>query len=405
MPDDFRINRHIEVADETAKSMKRICLAGLVFGSFILYNVLAPYSENFDKSQGILKEVEEKKAEIAEKYTALSEVQLLSKAVAQVEETVQGAPWQRHKNKLIATYSSIKGTAGATREHYQDLANETVNAIAEDVKAAISPLDQTLISNPDLKKTLPQIEAMQADLSDSIETWRTQKWGKEWYGTIAAKNETVNAVNADVEGRVADMGAQVKKEIGLLSTTLKNAEDEIQADLNNKKVEVEAKKVELDKLEEKMRTVLPSWVPDRIGIEEMVQAFPLIVFGIAMYLLFSGVSLTRHHQEAARARLWTPEEQQDPLYSSPWTLIYRGPSGTTNTVFLYTAVFVVSWIFVKEGGDILLKWLATANEPLVSESLYRPAVIGMYVALAAGLGCVLLCTWKSFVGHEKSSER
>jgi hypothetical protein len=150
-----------------------------------------------------------------------------------------------------------------------------------------------------------------------------------------------------------------------------------------------------------MRSVLPGWVRDFVGIEDMVQGFPLIVFGIAMYLLYSGISLTRHHAVVAKARQWTPEEKQDPLFSAPWTLIYRGPIGTATTIILYTGVFVVAWIFVREGGDILIEWLDAGNTPAVSESMYQPTRNGMFVFLLGGFGYVLWCILKSCLQRER----
>ncbi len=325
---------------------------------------------------------------------------MLRAEVTQVLETIQQAPWKTHKNKLIEAYRDFAKPPRASVKEYQAMADETVEAIAEDLREAILPLDMALKSNPDLKKILPGINAKREKLSVSIDTWEADTLGKVWYGTKRDKAETVSVVNNSVESRVAGMGADVESGVKRLSASIQEDEDELQGQLNRMRQQVLEKEAELDELEEKMRSALPSWVRDHIGIEHMVQGFPLIMFGIAMYLLFSGIFLTRHHQEVARARSWSTEEQQDPLYSSPWTLIYRGPIGTTITVSLYAGVLALSWIFVKEGGDILFKWLATGHEPAVSESLYRPVRNGMFAALLGALGYVMWCITKSFLGRK-----
>ncbi len=401
MSDDFRITRHVEVADQTARAMKRISLAGLVFGSFILVNVLYPYSKDFDESRDRRASVTQIKSEVARTTASLREVRELSGVVTETMDTIQRAPWQSHKNDLIATYADMRDRGVGTRADYQSHADATIEKIAGDIRGAISPLRTKLESTPELKRAVPEIDAKQEALTDSINDWEKSNIGTRWYGTIQGKEAALSDVNENVEGHVADMATQVTSSIDRFSAAVRNSEKQLENDLARQEQEAREAAAKLKELEDKMQSVLPAWVRGLINIEQMVQIFPIIVFGIAVYLLYSGISLTRHHEIVAQARQWSPEERQDPLYSAPWTLVYRGRVGTATTIILYTSVVVVSWIFVREGGDILIEWINTGHEPAVSKAIYKPAINGISALLFVGLGYVIWRTLKSQIRPQR----
>ena len=190
------------------------------------------------------------------------------------------------------------------------------------------------------------------------------------------------------------LASDVELSIDRLSASVDAAEERLIQDLEQLEKEEVAEKAKLDVLNTKMQSAMPTWARNLITVEQMVQMFPLIVFGFAFYLLYSGLSLTRHHEVIAHARQWTDEDNRDPLYSAPWTLIYRGGMGTATTIALYAGVFVVSWTFIKIGGDILLEWLGTGHVPAVNEAVFRPVINSIFVLLVAGLAFVLWRTLK-----------
>ena len=396
MSDDFRIKRHVEVAAQTARAMKRISLAGLVFGSFILVNVLQPYSDDFDTYLLRRESVDEKETAVTKTTEALQAVRVLSGQVTQTMETIKRAPWKSHKDELIETYADMQARETGTPSEYQSLADATVERIADDIRLAISPVGNTLETNPDLRQAIPEIDGQQNELTAWINTWEKEKLGDVWYGTIGGKETTLRDVNNNVEGRVGDMATEVEHSIDRLSATVDATKRRFDEDLARQKREALDEQAKLDTLNEKMQSVMPTWVRGLISVEQMVQMFPLIVFGIAVYLLYSGLSLTRHHEIIAHAKRWTTEERQDPLYSAPWTLVYRGRIGTATTIVLYAGVFAVSWMFVNVGGDVLLAWLGTGHVPAVNQAVFRLAINSILVLLFAGLACVL---WRTLKGQ------
>ena len=97
---------------------------------------------------------------------------------------------------------------------------------------------------------------------------------------------------------------------------------------------------------------MPQWVKGMITVEQMVQIYPLITLGVALYIFTLGLALTGHYRIIASDMKWSSEESSDPTYSSVWTLTFRGVFGTALTLAIYLTTFACLWFFFEHGATI-----------------------------------------------------
>ena len=53
MSKDFQVERHKKLWDERTRQARRLVFGGLIFGGFLLLNVLEPYSKDLDTKNAI----------------------------------------------------------------------------------------------------------------------------------------------------------------------------------------------------------------------------------------------------------------------------------------------------------------------------------------------------------------
>ena len=332
---------------------------------------------------------------------SITRVREFDKILASASATVEQAPWQAHKDELIETYRQMQGGEPAPPERYQQIADLTVGKIAADVRKAMQPLHQAAISDPGIQKDLAGIEKSTNRVLGSIDRWEQDNLGRRWFSTISSKNRTLHTLNSDVEDDLSSVVGQVSNSIDELSAEIETTQEELSGQYSSLEQKAQEQESALAVLEEEMQSVLPAWVRGLIGVEDMVQAFPFVVLGVAMYLLVSALLLTRHYRSMAIGRQWSRHEQNNPLYSSPWTLVYRGPAGTAATITLYALVFAISIYLAWAGGRILLEWIATGHEPALTNVNYQVLLYTAHGVLVAGFAVVLIKLLKDRAGDDE----
>jgi hypothetical protein len=166
---------------------------------------------------------------------------------------------------------------------------------------------------------------------------------------------------------------------------------ELEKRLGQLQAETTIKELLLEELKEKMETILPQWVRGMVTVEQMVQVYPLIMLGIAIYVLGIGLALTGHYRVIANDMKWSGEERSDPAYSSLWTLTYRGPYGTGLILAVYLVTFTCLWAFFEQGVTIFSTWHeAVGKDPVKGLSMVRPADWVVRVIWLAGVALVVL---------------
>lgn len=401
MADDYRLSRHVQIWDQQNKTMKRVALAALVFSSFMLVNILRPYSEDFEESREKRDSIVETKRNMQQTKESLRQVRDFEEVVSDTRATVERAPWQSHKVELIDSFRRMQADQPGPQEEYQQLADQAVRNIAKDVRQAMLPLQDAANANSGLRMDIPDIQVATNEVVRSIDNWEESTLGKRWYGTIPEKDYELRILNRNVEGELQSVAGRVTNSIDTLSAEIQVAQEELAEEYRLLEQEDEQKSKVLEELEEEMQSVLPRWVRGLIGVEDMVQLFPFIVLGIAFYLLFSAIKLTGNYKWIAARRNWSPQEQNDPLYSSSWTLIYRGPLGTATTGGLYVIVFALSWFFAREGGNILLEWIDAGHDSEFSKSNFETMLYATKVLLIFGLAFILFKTLKDIYLRQK----
>lgn len=401
MADDYRLSRHVQIWDQQNKTMKRVAVAGLVFASFMLVNILRPYSADFEESRDQRESIVETRLNMDQANERLRRVQDFEKVVSDTRATVDRAPWQSHKVELIDTFARMQTGRPAPPTEYQRLADRTVQNVAADARQALLPLQNAVKADPKLRADIPDIEAKTDEAIQSIGQWERSTLGTRWYGTIQAKDEQFRGLETSVENELQSVARQVTNSIDKLSSDIEVAEEQLLTEVDSLEQEVEQKSVALEELEKKMQSVLPEWIRGLVGVEDMVQLFPFIVLGIALFLFYEATKLTGNYKWIAARRNWSPQEQNDPMYSSPWTLTYRGRLGTATTVGMFVVVFTLSWVFAGKGGDILLDWIDAGHEPELSRSSYEALLYATDVLLVLGLLVMLYKTLKDTYPRQK----
>lgn len=401
MADDYRLSRHVQIWDQQNKTMKRVAVAGLVFASFMLVNILRPYSADFEESRVKRDSIVETERIMQRTNESLRRVRDFEKVISETRATVDRAPWQSHKDELIETYARMRFDERASAAEYQRLADRTVKRVAADAREVMMSLQNAIKADPRLRTDIPSIDVKADEAVESIGKWERGTLGTRWYGTIREKDQRLRRLETSVENELQSVSKQVMKSIDKLSAEIEEAEEHFSAEVDRLEQEAEQKSVDLEELEKKMQSVLPVWIRGLVGVEDMVQLFPFIVLGIALFLLYEATKLTSNYKWIAARRKWSSQEQNDPMYSSPWTLIYRGRLGTATTVGLFVIVFVLSWVFAGKGGDILLDWIDAGHEPMLSRSSYETLLYATDVLLILALFVMLFKTLKGIYPRQK----
>lgn len=362
MDQEFRTKRHTELWIENNRRVKRVVWGGLAFAAFVLLNVLRPYAQNLDDSSVVRDELVQLEMRRQEIDLSLERLTDFEGKLSSAQATIAREPWMRQKDRLIEEYRQLNLAGGGSREDYQTRANRTVNEIAQEVEAEIEPLRDFLDANPSIATEMPRFSSELEQLPRTIDHWIEVNRDHEWYRTVTLKTETVQGLSDDLQRGLSRVDEAISQERPLLAAR----SDELNAEIGELNEQTSEQMAMLDELEEAMQTILPQWVRGLVTVEQMVELYPLIVLGLAVYLLATGLALTRHYDALARGHAWSPQERSDPAFSSLWTLTYRGRLGTASTVAVYLGALAALWFFFEAGAKVLADWRDAGNTGMLA---------------------------------------
>ncbi len=313
-----RLGRHSELRKAGSGRVQRSAIAGLIFASAIFFNVIEPYSmtagsrAELSNLETIHQQTEHELAgmkTIADRFEAISTV-------------VDKADWRRHKDALVERFRSGQVSSP------QAEADETVQHIAAQVRGEVlAPLEEA-IAQSGVSGALADYPAR---LKSTIDTWEREKVGQHWFTTVESKEGTVVELGATLEtvqSEAKQVLSQARQAMEAQRTRASLSQVKVSAD-------IEVKRVDFQKA---MDASIPAWARGLVSVERMVALYPWILVAIAIYLARSAFIAARHYRGMASAAGWSGPERSDPLFSSVWTLTWRGPVGTVLTLLCYVTV-------------------------------------------------------------------
>lgn len=350
---EFVLARHFTLWEENNTRIRRVVFLSLVLSVALVVKVLDPFVENSEKKAPALQNIEsltDEKSVVAAKLTALERVEHVLK---DVNEFIDNQPWQREKRDLIARYREMR--TGFDRDSYQAEADATIENIANMLReSVVLPLRQGAdivdVQGGDLQQLDSEIESLDGFIAD----WQDEYTGQRWYDTIERKDRTMVDLSDSLNERLEEFSVFVTKELD----AVKQARLQVDERLDELAGELAAESDRLKLIEKELEAILPKWLHGLVEIHQVIQLFPLLLLGAALYVLGTGVTLTRHYQRYADGKQLGTELTSEPAMSSTWTLIPRGRLGTPQTCLAYSLFFLVSWFLLEESITLLQAWLA-----------------------------------------------
>ncbi|MCD4806565.1 MAG: hypothetical protein K8R13_03175 [Methanococcoides sp.] len=361
MDKDFRLTRHTALWEEQNKRIKRTIIAGLVFGLLLLVNVLKPYSSDIDKKRDIRTEIEIYKKEKGVIENSITAIDDFKETLGAVQITIREQPWMKEKDKLIRTLAGINERGEGNRQRYQEEADNTVRVIGAQVnEMVVKPLNEFLPNYPRVAVLMPELYTELKTLPMTIQEWIRRYLGKRWYSTLESKMERVESLSRGLEVKLDTINNKISMEKPNLVRKRKELTQEITRMEN--KADIQAKKKLLKTLEARMDKIMPEWIRGLISLHQMIQYYPLIILGLVIYVLALAISLNSHYDSMAAVRKINQAAKTDPIFSSLWTLTYRGHVSTILTIASYVGFVAAMWILFEMGSDIFAKWLIEKGE-------------------------------------------
>ncbi len=361
MDEDFRLTRHTTLWEEQNKRVKRTIIASLVFGILLLVNVLKPYSSDIDKKRDIRTEIEIYKNEKGVIENSITAIDDFKQTLGAVQITIREQPWMKEKDKLIRTLAGINRRGEGNWQRYQEEADNTVRVIGAQVnEMVVKPLNEFLPDYPQVAVLMPELYTELKTLPMTIQEWIRRNLGKRWYRTLESKMERVETISRDLQVKLDTINSKISMEKPNLVRKRKELTQEITRMEN--KADIQAKEKLLKTLEARMDKIMPEWIRGLISLHQMIQYYPLIILGSVIYVLALAVSLNSHYNSMAAVRKITQAAKTDPIFSSLWTLTYRGHVSTILTIASYVGFVAAMWILFEMGSDIFAKWLIEEGE-------------------------------------------
>lgn len=360
MDANFKLTRHTALWEEKNLQVKRTIIASLVLCVLLLMNVLKPYSSDLDKRKKISAEIETYKIETSKIESDISAIDDFKKILSTVQTTIQRQPWMKEKDKLIRTLADLRHRGQGNWDNYQAEADQTVKNIEAQVHdLVVTPLNAYLLNDPRIARLMPELSAEVKTLPVTLKEWTHQNLGKRWYRTLESKTDRVETLSRNFEPKLLAISNKITQEKPNLvekKTALKQAISSLE-----KKSDIKAKKELMKTLEARMDKILPEWLRGLISVHQMIQLYPVIILGLVIYVMLISLSLNSHYQAMADIRKITAEEKKDPVFSSLWTLTFRGHLPTFSTIVAYISFVAVMWALFETGADILSQWLIQEN--------------------------------------------
>ncbi len=356
MDEKFRLSRHTALWEEQNRLVKRTIIASLILCVLLLMNVLKPYSADLDERKQINAEIEAYKKEAGRIESDISAIGDFKKVLKEVQDIIRKEPWMKEKNELIETLARINNQGRGNWTVYQAEADQTIERIGAQVHdLVVTPLDDYLSGDPRIAQLMPGLSQEIKTLPAVLEKWIRENLGKKWYRTLESKQRRVEDLSHSFEPKLFAINKKISREMPNLRSKITNLKQEITR-LENE-TDIQAKKELIQALEAKMDKILPEWIRGLISIHQMIQLYPLIILGLVIYVFLISRSLNRHYRAMADMRDISAAVKTDPVFSSLWTLTFRGMIPTVFTILAYIGFVAVMWVLFEAGIDVLAAWL------------------------------------------------
>ncbi len=388
MNEDFRLNRHTKLWEDQNLRIKRTVAASLILGILLLMNVLRPYAQDLDKRREIRAEVEMYEKEKTQIEVSISAMDDFKQTLGKVQHVISSQPWMREKNKLVETLAEINNRGEGGWKRYQEEADNTVRAIGGQVEAmVVKPLDNFFLNDPQVSQLMPELYAELKKLPQAIDEWVNTNIGKRWYRTLHSKTRQVEFLSKTLDDELRVFHRKIRQEKPKLASKINELNQKIVSLENDS--DIQAKEKLLTVLEARMEKILPEWVRGMISVDQMIQFYPVLVVGIVIYVMVLGFFLNYHYQSMAELRNITEFEKKDPVFSSLWTLTFRGIRGTLTTIAAYAGFVLIMWILFEAGSDIFAKWIVEENKGFLDKGHLTVIQLGGRCVLGASL-CLIV---------------
>ena len=364
-------------------------------------------------------------AEIVRKIDSVAPVQMTSQMAqnrpVQAEANAQLlndlASLDIQRDEILANQSPASSSSSTTpnvisKEEWKTLLNTKMSklpqemadrAIIDTVKGvelhAINPV-RGIIEDKDysgknalFEKLTDQMEGLETQLKN----WTEENLGHNtWFQTLEAKDSEIRRITSTLDRWQKKFQAS----IGTKKQMLQGEKSKLLIQQKITRTEINKNEAEQKRLETELETILPNWLSGFIDIKEIFQLYPLALMGIIGFLGFKA-NLLRHHFFVLRQGLIPGNlVEKDMSTSSVWTLIYRGPLGTTITGLTYLFIILLLWNLFETGTVLTENWLTYYGKeawPFIKEQLGFVLWMGRLFFLAGltGIAISLLLDWKN----------
>ena len=213
MSKEFQIERHTKLWEEKTKQTRRVVFGALLFGGFLLINVLTPYSNDLDERNTIELEIEKYESEIREIEASLDPLNELAKVLDDVQSLVADRPWDVETRKLINKFREMNIRGGVSWEEYEVEADATIDSVAALVnRTGMMPLHDFLADSSASKNLMPKLARELRTVPNAVNTWVNENKGKKWYLTVEMKEAQIERLSNTLGNKLDSISRAIDRE-------------------------------------------------------------------------------------------------------------------------------------------------------------------------------------------------
>ncbi|MCX2982495.1 hypothetical protein EYC98_16660 [Halieaceae bacterium IMCC14734] len=339
MDPNIKLRRHAKLWESGTANVQRWAVGSVIFAVVMMLNVIKPYHENYQSQEVKDLRIEFQALEDEQKKNGLriAGLNAVENVLDEIRRDIKKEPWADEIKTLV---DHCRGGCPADTK---PVANGVINAISLELRELIvDKLDAAINTaklDPDTSKELKQHAK---EIREKIEEWRQSKINTIWYRTRAMKRDTGSqAGNAvlvsaeEAETKLSDLGQATLEAIKGTTAAMESKKQEL--DTENVALSIDLKDKN-ETIEKAMNRALPGWATGLFTVEDMIKNYPWILISLIVFMLANAWNAGRHFRGMADAEGWSIEERSDPLLSSPWTLTWRGYTGSAVTTLYYFTV-------------------------------------------------------------------
>lgn len=329
---ETRLRRHAQLWESGTTGARRAAIGGLIFAVLILLRVVEPYhAVERDRAQA--------EADLANHKAAVQTQQeqlaVIERTLQEIEDELEQEPWNVERDKLIQYFRDRRSGGSDDLAVPQDKANETITNIVDLVESRVIEKLRRAIAAPG--DTFERLANYPDKIQLALDTWKKKNYDNtNWYFTQKSKNETIRGMSAVLSAlKTEALAAVVESKSSLSEKRAEIAEED--AAIQEK---FEAATATID---DELDAILPAWAQKSVRVKSMIVFYPWLIVLFVATMVGKAVVAARHFHGMADEEQWTAEERSNPLVSSPWTLTWRGATGTLATVVTYLSVIFAFW--------------------------------------------------------------